>query len=482
MRQFYIAPALLCAATLAACGGDNEGDTGQPANPPYSQQVTFGDSLSDVGTYAVGAVWQLGGGKFTINGDHAASDPALTGKIWVEVLAGQLGVPAPCAAVTGLAGDAGLGFDAPVQQNANCYNYANGGARVTNAVGPGNAAAGSPLGALTIPVSAQVDNHLARSGGTFKPGEIVLVMAGGNDALSLLALLRGGAASVAGEAAGIEGEKVGTEVFASTLASSLGAGADDPAGATRLIAAAIAVEAARAGSSNDSIVKAAVTVAAAQPGNGVVASVRVYQPLVVKAREAAETAGVAAGKEAGAKAAAAYIEANAASVIAQMATAGTELAAIVNRRIIGNGAKRVVVNNLPDLANTPGVRLLDAPVRQLVDRMVDTFNAALESGIRASDKVLYVDIRALSRDHALNPARHGLTDTGNPACGPNLLDASSLVCTPANLVKGDVSRYMFADDVHPTPFEHALIARHVGERLAQKGWIDKERVTAAHAL
>jgi phospholipase/lecithinase/hemolysin len=30
---------------------------------------------------------------------------------------------------------------------------------------------------------------------------------------------------------------------------------------------------------------------------------------------------------------------------------------------------------------------------------------------------------------------------------------------------------MFADDVHPTPFENALIARYVLEQMAVKGWL-----------
>ena len=77
-------------------------------------QIIFGDSLADVGTYAVGAVAAAGGGKYTINGDNTAINPALTGKIWTELIAAHLGLPAPCAAQTGLDGDAALGFSVPV--------------------------------------------------------------------------------------------------------------------------------------------------------------------------------------------------------------------------------------------------------------------------------------------------------------------------------------------------------------------------------
>jgi phospholipase/lecithinase/hemolysin len=49
--------------------------------------------------------------------------------------------------------------------------------------------------------------------------------------------------------------------------------------------------------------------------------------------------------------------------------------------------------------------------------------------------------------------------------------SSSLVCNKNNLISGDVSHYMFADSVHPTPFEYALIARYVLEQMAVKGWL-----------
>ncbi|MBP7414077.1 MAG: hypothetical protein KA932_09405, partial [Giesbergeria sp.] len=51
---------VLAAAALAACGGSDE--------PRYTSMVNFGDSLSDVGSYRVGSVAALGGGKFTVNG------------------------------------------------------------------------------------------------------------------------------------------------------------------------------------------------------------------------------------------------------------------------------------------------------------------------------------------------------------------------------------------------------------------------------
>ena len=62
--------------------------------PGFSSLVSFGDSLSDVGTYQVGTVAALGGGKFTVNGSGA--------RIWTEKLASTVHVAAPCPAQKGL--------------------------------------------------------------------------------------------------------------------------------------------------------------------------------------------------------------------------------------------------------------------------------------------------------------------------------------------------------------------------------------------
>ncbi|RYE86979.1 MAG: esterase, partial [Oxalobacteraceae bacterium] len=128
MRQTNFALAVLTAALLSACGGGTSPAGGDQATKvTFTKQVSFGDSLSDVGTYRVGAVAAAGGGKFTINGDSTAKSEDLNGKIWLDFMAAQLKLPAPCAAQTGLQGDASLGFSVPIVNNPNCFNYAQGG-------------------------------------------------------------------------------------------------------------------------------------------------------------------------------------------------------------------------------------------------------------------------------------------------------------------------------------------------------------------
>jgi phospholipase/lecithinase/hemolysin len=170
MRKYQLAAALFAASILAGCGGGGAGD--QSSKVKFTSQVSFGDSLSDVGTYM--------GAQFTING---------AGKNWTELMAAQVGVAAPCAAETGLDG---TGIYAaysvtPVFHNTGatpCYAYAQGGARVTNAVGIGNKNNPAQPGfALTVPVATQVANHLAAVG-SFSGSEVVYVLAGANDVLT----------------------------------------------------------------------------------------------------------------------------------------------------------------------------------------------------------------------------------------------------------------------------------------------------------
>ena len=197
MRHTKLALAAMALAVLAGCGGTDPAPGDQTTKVKYSAQVSFGDSLSDVGSYAVGTVAALKGGKFTINGNNTSVNETLTGKNWTELTAAQIGLAAPCAAVTGLDGNAAQGFSVPATAHAGCYGYAMGGSRVTNPVGPSNKLTGSALGALTYPVVTQIANHLKAVGGKFKGDELVLVMAGGNDALFQL-----GALSTAATAAG----------------------------------------------------------------------------------------------------------------------------------------------------------------------------------------------------------------------------------------------------------------------------------------
>ena len=358
--------AVLAALALVACGGGDD-------DSRYDRLVSFGDSLSNVGSYRTDGIKALGGGKYTVNGPE--------GLVWIEQLAAKLGLHAPCAAETGLqASGLFADFAGAVTQHPQCSAYGQGGSRVTDPIGPWNKALlqspnptlafSGQLGQLTVPVSTQIAKHLAAHGGSFTGRELVTVLAGAND------------------------------VFV-----------------------------------NSDAVASATTPEQAQ---------------------AAAQAAVAA-----------------------MATAGAELAALIKTQIVAKGAQRVVVLNLPNISNTPASLQAEAGApgaRQLTDLMTKTFNVQLANGLMGTaDTVLQVDLYAQNSDHVANPAKYGLTNVTTPACNnqfpnaPGFL-APSLVCTTATTVAGDVSRFLFADDVHPTPYGHSLLRDMTLDAMKAAHW------------
>lgn len=181
MKRFHPSwVAAAAAALLVACSGGGAGD--QSPRVAYGKMVTFGDSLSDVGSYSVGVVAAMGGGRYTVNSGDAVN--------WTERLAATLGLDALCAAQTGLNSAADLGGHQTITDHATCFSYAQGGARVTNPIGPGNEILwtvygdeSGKLGQLTDPIVNQIARHLAKTevGGQFASDDLVTVMAGGND-------------------------------------------------------------------------------------------------------------------------------------------------------------------------------------------------------------------------------------------------------------------------------------------------------------
>ncbi|MBB1604694.1 SGNH/GDSL hydrolase family protein [Variovorax sp. UMC13] len=479
MRKLHLA-ALLAVALLSACGGGGDnGSTPATAPPPapapgpapvpspepepasgpvFGAQISFGDSLSDVGSYAVGTVKALGGGKFTINGDNTAIDPALTGRNWTELTAARFRLPAPCAAQTGLDGDASQGFSVPVVAHAGCYGYAQGGSRVSNPIGPSHKMTGSVLGGLTVPVRQQIANHLAVSGGRFKPDDMVFVMAGGNDVLFQLAELDAAAKSA--------GDAAGRQAYFASLVPALAAQATEPEAATTAIMLAIQGASAAPDATLASITQAAIGTAADQPGNAAVGSPGVYGPMVTQANADATAAGQAAGVD--------YATTHGPELVSAMSAAGAELAGLVKTQILANGAQYVTVNNLPDVASTPAGRSESPQIQALIAAMGQAFNAQLSAALGGEARVLLVDVYALNQDSVARPAAYGLSNVTDTACdmsqGKNAL-GSSLVCNASNLKAGDVSHYAYADEVHPTPYYYGLLARHVLEKMVARGWL-----------
>jgi phospholipase/lecithinase/hemolysin len=468
MRHTKFVLSLFAAAILAGCGGGGGSGGTQAVKVQFSSQVSFGDALTDVGTYKVGTVAALRGGQFNINGATSAD---LTGKNWTELLATQLGLPAPCAAQTGLMGDASKGFNVPVVNHPECNGYGQGGARLFDNNGIGH---NTVLGALTVPIATQIQTYLVANGNKFKSDSLILMTGGGSDISAQLAGLAAGANSVGQAAGAAEGARVGAQTFAATLVQSLAATATNPATAAQAIGLALATENARPGHTDQTVVGAAVTAAAQQPGNAAVASPAVFGPLVAAAQAAATTAGQAAGATAGAAAGAAYAVANAPLIVAEMGRLGAAFGNLVKNQVVANGANYVVVVNIPDVSQGPDALAASADQRALIRTMIVTFNEQLRLAVANEPKILYSDAFTANVDQIANPALHGLTNVKDRACdlspAKNPL-GSALVCNAGNLAAGDVSHYLFADGSSPTPFAYLLLARFVSKDMIVKGWL-----------
>jgi phospholipase/lecithinase/hemolysin len=398
--------ALGTALILAGCGGGS-GTATSPNSNGFTSMVVFGDSLSDIGSYKVGAVAAVGGGTWSVNSP--------TAKNWTESIAAQFNLAKPCAAQTGLLSIIPGIPTVPVQNFSTCRNYAQGSSRVTNPAGPSSiaiqqgvfaatkagggtdaqaglaAANAAGLGLMAVPVANQMASHLANAGGAYSGRELIAIMAGGND---IFMNLNGVSSAAAG-----------------------GAGA------------------------------------------------------VGAAQFAGWPAGVQASVAAGGLAAAGAAQQ---AAVAGMAQAATELVALVNTQVLAKGAKYVAVVNLPDVSQTPFASSLDPATRGFVNTMVTTFNTTLNAGLAGKAGVIVVDAYTQGRDQVANPGQYALSNVTARACSTtstaNPLAGSSLTCTAASTVAGDVSKYLFADDVHLTPYGNQLLAQFVTKNLATAGW------------
>jgi phospholipase/lecithinase/hemolysin len=364
--------------------------------------VTFGDSLSDVGTYKVGTIAAVGGGQFTVN--------AATSKNWTELIAAKLQLPTPCAAQTGLSPLIPNFIGGATTNNTACRNYAQGSARVTSPYGPsskaiqdvvaagpgGLAAAGAaaPLGFTALPVVNQINNHLAAVGGSFSEKDLVLVLAGGNDVFLNLGAF-GAVATNAQTPTVANAQAAGGAAFfaAWTAAQQQAVAAGGPASVGAAQAAAV-----------DGMKRAADELAG-YVKTMIVAKGAKYVT-VVNLPDVAQTPF------------ALELDAQTRGFINLLATSF-------------NGALQA------SLGATPGVTIVDAYTQ-----------GRAQVASPAAYGLANVTDRACSKTSAANP-----------------LGGASITCTTASTIAGDTSRYQFADDVHLTPYGNQLLADFVLARI-----------------
>ncbi|MGO2279451.1 MULTISPECIES: autotransporter domain-containing protein [unclassified Psychrobacter] len=132
-----------------------------------------------------------------------------------------------------------------------------------------------------------------------------------------------------------------------------------------------------------------------------------------------------------------------------------------------NGAKYILVPNIPDVGLTPrftpdpdleGQNLIDALTAQAsATGAASLYNQfMLSAAENTGANIIPLDMFSLTREITASPAQYGFTNVTDEACGDN---NSSLTCGRDTLVETDANEtYFFADGIHPTGKAHQMIA------------------------
>lgn len=146
------------------------------------------------------------------------------------------------------------------------------------------------------------------------------------------------------------------------------------------------------------------------------------------------------------------------------AAAGTAAAA-QSRRLREDGARHVVVFNLPDIAHTPFARAAGLPL-SLWTGFSRAYNERLAQGLAGSPEgVVPVNAFALFEEVLADAASYGFENVDGMACSGDAAATTALLCGPQGsgypfVWSGDGNvRYLFADGIHPGGGAHALLAQ-----------------------
>lgn len=184
-----------------------------------------------------------------------------------------------------------------------------------------------------------------------------------------------------------------------------------------------------------------------------------------------------------------------------------QLVAEIKASAIDKGATRIAVLNTLDVTKTPKFQAvlasLSAPqaagITALAAAWVQAYNARLAANVLPyADKVVVVDFYKSFNDEIAAPAQYGLSNTTATVCDEvvnhgmtSLITAGTtalsnapavpLACndfaasaTTPRLNGGTTTwwqSYLYADNFHPTPYGHQLLAQLVAKRLTEAGWL-----------
>ncbi len=165
--------------------------------------------------------------------------------------------------------------------------------------------------------------------------------------------------------------------------------------------------------------------------------------------------------------------------LANISQAGTDLGTQV-RRLVNNGAKYVVVAGVYDLSKSPWATAISQT--SLLSQASAAFNQALLISIAdLGANVLYVDTAAYFNLLTTSPTTYSLTNAAAAACdattaadagngiGTGTGKINSALCTTATITAGqDYTKYVFADQVYPTPAAQTLWGTQTKTSLAAR--------------
>jgi outer membrane lipase/esterase len=194
----------------------------------------------------------------------------------------------------------------------------------------------------------------------------------------------------------------------------------------------------------------------------------------------------------------------------------SQVVASIQSNMLARGATRVAVLNVLDVTYTPKFQLALAAVAQangataasnfraLVQDWVQAYNTQLTADVAAlnTNKVVIVDFYTNFTAEMNDPAQYGLTNVSATVCDE--LYSASTSTTTTVVTAGTTSlataptipgictttaasaltpqhsavngadwwkTYLFADNFHPTPYGHQLLAQLVAKRLTEAGWL-----------
>jgi len=192
-----------------------------------------------------------------------------------------------------------------------------------------------------------------------------------------------------------------------------------------------------------------------------------------------------------------------------------KLTAAIKTNALDKGAQRVVVLNTLDVTKTPKfnatMALLAtnfgastaASIQALLQGWIQAYNTRLDTDLSPyASKVAVVDFYTNFNAEMADPAQYGLTDVTATVCDQVYATTSSTPYTPTVATAGSTAlssvavvgacndstasaitptqsatgatwwqTYLYADNFHPTPYGHQLLAQLVAKRLTEAGWL-----------